>query len=116
MRTKVAVLETVLEKVLSKTRPYMPPSPGGTAYVPMETWSASHFPCHCTCFRPMAESFSWTMLRSFLVVDAPRMRVAGTSRVGVAGPLSKVVEAGRCGVIPVEVPGCLKMPKLSDFL
>src|SRR4051794_5595148 len=86
MRTKVAVLETVLLNVLSKTRPYMPPSPAGTSYVPMETRSASHFPCQCTCFSPMADSFSSTTVRSFLDVEAPRPRVTGgSSEPGVPG-------------------------------
>jgi hypothetical protein len=64
----------------------------------------------------MADSFSNTTVRSFLEVDNPRPRVVGTSSAGVEGPDSKVAEEGRCGVAPVAVPGCLKMPKLSDFL
>jgi hypothetical protein len=116
MRTKVAVLETVLEKVLSKTSPYMPPSPGGTSYVPMDTKSASHFPCQCTCLSPMAASLSNTTVLSFRDVEAPRPRVVGGSRVGVPGPASTVAEEGSCGVAPVAAPGCLKMPKLIDFL
>lgn len=117
MRTKVACLPVVLEKVLSKTSPYMPPSPVGTSYVPSETWSASHLPCHCTCFSPIADSFSSTIVRSFLDVDSPRPRVPGTSSAGVEGPAaSNVAEEGKCGVAPVAVPGCLKMPKLIDFL
>jgi hypothetical protein len=116
MRTKVACFDTVLEKVLSKTSPYMPPSPVGTSYVPNDTWSASHFPCHCTCFSPIADSFSNTTVLSFLDVDNPRPRVVGTSSPGVEGPASKVAEDGRCGVAPVAFPGCLNMPKLMDFL
>lgn len=115
MRTKVAVLETFFEKVLSNTSPYMPPSPVGTAYVPMDTMSASHLPCQCTCFSPMADSFSSTTVRSLREVEDPRPRVVGGSRPGVEGPASKVAEEGR-GVAPVAVPGCLKMPKLTDFL
>jgi hypothetical protein len=116
MRTKVACFDTVLEKVLSKTSPYMPPSPVGTSYVPSDTWSASHFPCHCTFFKPIADNFSNTTVLSFLDVDSPRTRRPGTSRPGVGGPVSKVAERGRCGVAPVADPGCLKMPKFSDFL
>jgi hypothetical protein len=57
-----------------------------------------------------------TTVRSFLEVDNPRPREPGTSSAGVVGPASKVAEEGRCGVAPVAVPGCLKMPKFSDFL
>jgi hypothetical protein len=64
----------------------------------------------------MAESFSNTTVLSFRDVDSPRPRVVGTSRAGVEGPASKVAEEGRAGVAPVAVPGCLKMPKLTDFL
>ena len=116
MSTKVAVFDTVLEKVLSKTSPYMPPSPSGTSYVPMETLSASHFPAQCTCFRPIADSFSTTNVLSFREVDWPRPRVVGTSKAGVEGPFSKVAEEGRFGVAPPLLPGCLNMPKLIDFL
>jgi len=34
----------------------------------------------------------------------------------VPGPDSTSAEVGSWGVAPVAVPGCLKMPKLSDFL
>lgn len=64
----------------------------------------------------MADSFSRTTVLSFLDVEAPRPRVTGGSRVGVPGPASKVAEGGRCGAAPVAFPGCLKMPKLIDFL
>jgi hypothetical protein len=64
----------------------------------------------------MADSFSKTTVLSFLEVDNPRPRVVGTSRAGVEGPASKEADEGRAGVAPVAVPGCLKMPKLTDFL
>jgi hypothetical protein len=80
------------------------------------TKSASHLPCQCTCLRPMADSFSRTTVRSFLDVEAPRPRVTGGSRDGVPGPASKVAEGGSWVVEPVAFPGCLKMPKLMDFL
>ena len=116
MSTNVAVFDTVLENVLSNTSPYMPPSPSGTSYVPIETFSASHFPAHWTCFRPMADSFSSTNVFSLREVEMPRPRVGGTSSAGVEGPVSKVAEEGRFGVAPLVWPGCLKMPKLIDFL
>jgi hypothetical protein len=116
MRTKVAVFETVFEKVLSKTRPYMPPPPSGTSYVPIDTLSASHFPAQCTCFSPIADSFSKTNVLSLREVEAPRPRVGGTSRAWGGGPASNVLEEGRFGVAPLVAPGCLKMPKFIDFL
>jgi hypothetical protein len=34
----------------------------------------------------------------------------------VEGPFSKVLPEVRFGAVPVAFPGCLKMPKFSDFL
>jgi hypothetical protein len=82
----------------------------------MVTRSASHFPCQCTCFSPMAASFSKTTVRSFRDVEAPRPRVMGGSRPGVLGPASKLAAEGSWGVAPVAVPGCLKMPAKSVSL
>ena len=66
----------------------------------------------------MAASFSNTKVLSLREVDAPRARVwpTGTSSAGVEGPLSTTVPVGRFVAAPVALPGCLKMPKFSDFL
>jgi hypothetical protein len=66
----------------------------------------------------MADSFSSTKVLSLRDVDAPRARVwpTGTSSAGVEGPFSKVLPEVRFGAVPVAFPGCLKMPKFSDFL
>lgn len=116
--TKLAVLPSCLEKVLSKTRPYIPPSPSGTSYFPMDTLSPSHFPAHATHFSPMPSSFCLKTVLSFLVCAFPLPFAIGSSR-GVAG-VEGSSEDGTAGRFDsgraAFPPGCLKMPKLRDFL
>ena len=57
-RTKVTDLENCFEKVLSKTSAYMPPSPFGTSYVPVDTLLASQVPYQVMDFNPILRSFS----------------------------------------------------------
>src|SRR5215469_2711406 len=96
----------------------MPPSPSGTSYLPMETLSPSHLPGHATHFRPMASSFCTTVLFSFLLAGVFGLGLATVSSLGVTGVegMSGVETGGRF-VVGIELfqPGCLKMPKLSDF-
>jgi hypothetical protein len=139
MSTNVAVLATCLEKVLSKTRPYMPapPSLASTSYCPMDTLSASHLPVHATHFMPRDSRVCITVLASFrfwgffgfpsLAVLLPAAWSLGSEGSvgcegdgggrGVAGcvwPEDVDVEGG--GALDTLLPGCLKMPKLRDFL
>lgn len=118
IKTKFAILPTCLENVLSKARPYMPPSPAGTSYFPIETLSPSHFPAHATHFNPMPSSFCLKTLLSFLVWALPLPFARGSS-CGVAG-VDRSSEDGTGGRLDKErlafPPGCLKMPKLRDFL
>ena len=116
IRTKLTVLEVCFEKVLSNTIPYMPSSPSGTSYCPIVTLSASHLPVHATDFSPMACSFSMTF--PILVEARLDSFVGASSNPGVGGKVcegSSVSGAGRFGVSPFLVPGCLKMPKLMLF-
>lgn len=57
-KTNVADLANDLAKVLSKTRAYIPPSLGGTSYVPVDTLFASHVPYQDTGLSPILFSFS----------------------------------------------------------
>ena len=57
-KTNVTVFENCFENVLSKTNAYMPPSPFGTSYVPVDTLLASQVPCHDMDFSPILFSFS----------------------------------------------------------
>lgn len=113
IKTKFTVLDVCLEKVLSKTSPYVPLSPLGTSYLPSDTLSDVHFPAHVTNLRPMLSNFSTTLTeladpRRALFSDDP-------SRPGVGGGGSMVSEVGSVGVRPFLVPGCLKIPKLILF-
>lgn len=56
--TNVTDLENCLANVLSKTRAYIPPSPFGTSYFPVDTLLASHVPYHDIGFSPMLFNFS----------------------------------------------------------
>ncbi len=114
MRTKVAVLEVCFENVLSKTSAYIAPLFAGTSYVPVETLSASHFPCHETNMSPMLLSFS-------IAADDELPRLgkslgASLGRMPGVGGASNVEVAEVLGVMERLVPGCLKRPKLIDFL
>ena len=116
--TNVTVFETCFEKVLSNTSPYMPPSLSATSKLPMDTFSASHLPTHATDFMPSFSSFSTTDTSSFLNANRDGLRspfsssCCETSNPGVVGG-SGGFEVGSPTLVP---PGCLKTPKLSDFL
>ena len=65
-RTKVADLAIDLEKVLSKTKAYIPPSFTGMSYVPVDTLFASHFPYQDIGLSPILFSFSVAVDDAFL--------------------------------------------------
>ena len=118
IKTKFVVFETCLENVLSNTRPYIPPSPSGTSYLPIETLSPSHLPGHATHFRPIASSFCTTVLVSCLLAGVFGLDLGMVSSFGVTGVegASGVETGGKFAVgTALFPPGCLKMPKLSDF-
>lgn len=110
-RTNVAVFEKAKEKVLSNTSPYMPPCPGATAYVPIDTLSASHLPYHCIDMKPFAFNCSWAVEVSFLALDSRRRFSkpgSGCSEEGAAFS-TPVLATLLLSVLPA--PGCLKIPK-----
>lgn len=125
MRTNVAVFDIVFENVLSNTSAYIPPSPLGTLYTPWEILSASHFPIHDFGLKPMLFNFSVAVDEAFLDPGSAALSLSlfsfssrsVDSRSGVGGG-SKVDAEPMDGVEfpPVCWPGCLKMPKLIDFL
>lgn len=114
MRTKVAVFEVCLEKVLSNTSAYIAPPSAGTSYFPVDTLSASHFPCQAIKMSPMLLSFSIAVDDTFAEVERSLDVPLGRSP-GVSGDSNVDVEEG-LGVMERPLPGCLKSPKLIDFL
>lgn len=109
----MAVLENCFAKVLSKTKAYIPPSFLGMSYFPVATRLASQMPYHEIGLRPMLFSFS------VAVDEALRDECGSAGRSlglmpGVGG--GSKVEDGSFGIGPASGPGCLKMPKLMDFL
>lgn len=105
-RTKVAVLESCLEKVLSKMSPYMPPWPLEISYVPIDTLSASHFPCHCIKMKPFAFSCSCAVEVSLRAVEFFRsLPIVGSSCSREEVASSSTSDAA------LPCPGCLNMPK-----
>ena len=112
-RTKVALLDTVFEKVLSKTSANIPPSFCGTSYLPVDTLLASQAPYHEMGLRPKLFSFSTAVDCAFRAGCGAPDRSSGFSP-GVGG--ASKVEEGSFGAGAFSEPGCLKMPKLIDFL
>jgi len=114
MRTKVAVFEVCFEKVLSKTSAYIAPPFTGTSYFPVDTFSASHLPYHEIKISPMLLSLSIAEDEAFAALrgsfGAPIGRTPGVG----GGSIVEVAEG--LGVIERPFPGCLKRPKLIDFL
>lgn len=111
--TKVTDLENCFAKVLSKTRPYMPPSSLETSHRPVVTLLASHVPCQYISLSPMLFNFSAAAEEVFRCWRGSCITSVGC-RPGVSGP-SKV-DKGSLGVGAMPAPGCLKMPNRMDFL
>ncbi len=111
-RTTVTDFESCFAKVLSNTSAYMPPSPLGTSYFPLDTLLASQIPYQNTGLSPMLLSFSVAVEDAFR--DVCDSFSVSSGRIAGVGGGSKVNEGNlRVGALPW--PGCLKIPKLMDF-
>ena len=81
--------------------------------MPDETLFASHDPCQRINLNPELFNFSMALDDAFLDEEASVWASSGR-RPGVCG--SSNVDDWRLGVGARPAPGCLKMPKLIDFL
>lgn len=79
----------------------------------MDTLLASHVPYHQIGFSPMLFSFSVAVDDALLDEWDPWIASSGR-KAGVGG--GSKVDDGSLGVGAAPGPGCLKMPKLIDFL
>jgi hypothetical protein len=101
----VAVLAVCFENVLSNTKPNMPPSPALMLWVPMDTLSASHLPCHFIGMKPLLASWSCAVLASFL-----KRLVFPSGTVACVVEFGSAASSAEVRFVPPE-PGCLTMPK-----